>query len=69
MKKIKIKGNLDIQHELNEALRNCLNRLKIEVNDEINNDPCLDLDYYELLSKFGSHLELVVKVSKECDGQ
>ena len=53
----------NIQHELNEALRNSLEIMKVKVK---NIEGCkeLDQDYYILLESFENHLKMVERVNK-----
>lgn len=54
-----------IQHYLNEALRNTLDLLKVRVKDDVAYDVGIEQDYYELLEKFEKHIDLIKKVNKE----
>jgi len=57
-------SNFDKQHELNEALRNCLERMGIKIKENTNLDIGLESDYFELLDKFNQHLKMVVKINE-----
>jgi hypothetical protein len=53
-----------IQHELNTALNNCVNIMKIKLPAGLEDNLCVEHDYYNLLEKFEQHLELLKKISK-----
>jgi hypothetical protein len=54
-----------LKHELDEALRNCLEREEIKINENkvIASYP-LEHDYFKLLKSFEEHVKLVIKVNK-----
>lgn len=54
-----------LMHELDEALRNCLEREKIKIKEHITEgDLSLEQDYFKLLKSFEEHLKLVIKVNR-----
>lgn len=58
-------SSLELEHYLDEAIRNVLDGLKVRVKDELSYDIGVEQDYYELVEKFVEHLKLIVKVNKE----
>jgi len=59
---------LQLKHELNEALRNSLDRLKVNVKPNIVNNVGLEYDYNNLFKAFSDHLKLVFIANKGIKG-
>ena len=64
---MEVKGNRQIQHELNEALRRSLEHLKVKISPDMDMvmDIPLEEDYTRLLEAFEEHLIMVRKVNRE----
>lgn len=62
MKKL---DDLELRHHLNEALNNCLDKMKVKVKEGTSYDICLEQEYDMLLCLFSEHLKSIVKTNKK----
>jgi len=66
--KFKHLDETELKHQLNQALNNCLEKEQIKIkSDELAQEMPLELDYYELLNHFESHIKMIISINKKVD--
>jgi len=64
--KFKYLTESDLKHFLNEALNLALEKEQIKIkSDELSQELPLELDYYELLNHFESHIKMIISINKK----